>query len=207
MDFRVVAGENIATRGTSGQLNGGKLDRTVNANPQAQTYNSSQLTNGVVNIGLGLLGVFASGAVIVGTEGMAAPIAWILFTTSLSSVTIGIAQVVDAFANPSMPTRALQNSDNLPGLVAYGLDSPYAWSINSGFNLGSSLLGGAPLAQIRTYSSSTSLFQRTAALVELGDFGLAGYDFAMSLGHHMRNVPQRSNAVRVGHGVYINAYP
>ena len=52
---------------------GGKLDRTGGATSQAPTYNASQLSRGAQNLGFGLLGVFTSGVVIVGTEGMAAP--------------------------------------------------------------------------------------------------------------------------------------
>ena len=177
------------------------------ATSQAPTYNASQLSRGAQNLGFGLLGVFTSGVVIVGTEGMAAPIAWMTFTASLSTTMIGFTQVVDAFANPSMPTSPLRNADNLPGLIAYGVDSPFSWSINSGVNLGTAALGGAPVAQVRTLSYSTNMFQRSRAIIELYDFGRSADDFARSLGLYDRKTPVSPAAVRVGPGLYMSAYP
>jgi RHS repeat-associated protein len=177
------------------------------ATSQAPTYNASQLSRGAQNLGFGLLGVFTSGVVIVGTEGMAAPIAWMTFTASLSTTMIGFTQVVDAFANPSMPTSPLRNADNLPGLIAYGVDSPYSWSINSGVNLGTAALGGAPVAQVRTLSYSTNMFQRSRAIIELYDFGRSADDYARSLGLYDRKTPVSPAAVRVGPGLYMSAYP
>jgi hypothetical protein len=177
------------------------------ATSQAPTYNASQLSRGAQNLGFGLLGVFTSGVVIVGTEGMAAPIAWMTSTASLSTTMIGFTQVVDAFANPSMPTSPLRNADNLPGLIAYGVDSPYSWSINSGVNLGTAALGGAPVAQVRTLSYSTNMFQRSRAIIELYDFGRSADDYARSLGLYDRKTPVSPAAVRVGPGLYMSAYP
>jgi RHS repeat-associated protein len=170
-------------------------------------FNSSQLTSGVANIGLGVVGVIASGGTIAATEGMAAPLAWTLFTSSLASISIGITKVVDAFANPVVPTPCLRNADNIPGLVAYGVDSPYAWRINSGVNVGTSMLGGAPLLQLRTIRNTTSLYRRVGALGELGEFLVSGSDFVNSIVTPVANRPPTPNSIRIGTGGYILAYP
>ena len=109
-----------------------------NKMPEAEDYKkpltanvgASQIAKGCVNIVCGTLGTVASCGYIYGSAGLGAALGGTLaLDLSLSQISIGISQVIDASVNGDNPK--MPKGDNIIGLIAYGLKSDYAslWNI------------------------------------------------------------------------------
>lgn len=112
---------------TAGQMMMQQFSRSGQAFQNSRT---GRFINGGVTTFTGLVGTIGSIDYIAESGGMGAALGGtVALQFSLSQTSIGIAQMVNAFVGE--PNKALNRSSNLPGLIAYGMDSKYAPAIDA----------------------------------------------------------------------------
>jgi RHS repeat-associated protein len=100
-----------------------------------------KLLQGVGNLASGTLGSIGSGAYVIGTDGIGAPLGGaIAFTLSVSKASLGLSQIADSFK--SNPNELLHSVNTLPGYISAKNNGKYTPLIDAGADVITGSLSG-----------------------------------------------------------------